>query len=95
MAQPSQNRGNAMMGKAQVENAMKILEQALPQLGTSSPEGAAVVRALSALAQKFNRPEGEELGPSAIMQMAQAAKPSPLHAMLAQRQAGAGGPPPA
>ena len=95
MAQPSQNRGNAMMGKAQVESAMKILEQALPQLGTGSPEGSAVVKALSALAQKFNRQEGQELVPSEIMHMAQAAKPSPVAQMLAQRQAGAGGMPPA
>src|SRR5512135_354746 len=77
MAQPSANRGNAMMGKAQVESAMQILEQALAQLGTSSPEGSAVIKALSALARSFSRPEGKELVPSQIMHMAQAARPSP------------------
>ena len=95
MAQPSANRGNAMMGKAQVESAMQILEQALPQLGTSSPEGGAVIRALSALARHFNRPEGKELVPAQIMQMAQAAKPSPMQGMLSQPPGGAGGMPPA
>ena len=88
MAQPSPNRGNAMMGKAQVESAMQILEQALPQLGTSSPEGAAIIRALSALARHFNRQQGAELVPSQIMMQAQAARPSPLAGMMA----GQGGP---
>lgn len=87
MSQPSANAGNAQMGKAQVESAMKILEQAIAQLGSGTPEGAAVIRALNTLATKFNRQEGEELVPSQIMQMAQAAKPSPLAAMLARQPA--------
>ena len=91
MAQPSPNRGNAQMGKAQVESAMQILEQAIAQLGSSSKEGAAVIRALNTLATHFNRQEGNELVPSQIMQMASAAKPSPLAAMLAQH--GGGGSP--
>ena len=82
------------MGKAQVESAMQILEQAIAQLGSSSKEGAAVIRALNTLATHFNRQEGNELVPSQIMQMASAARPSPMAAMLAQQGGPAGGPPP-
>lgn len=86
MGQPTPNQGNAMMGKAQVESAMQLLEQALVQMGTSTPEGASIIRALSSLARHFARAEGQELVPSQILMQAQAAKPSPLAAMLTQQQ---------
>lgn len=93
MSQPTQNKGNAMMGKAQVESAMQLLEHALAQLGTTTPEGGAVIRALSALARHFARPEAAELVPSQIMMQAQAARPSPLAQMLQHQPQGQPQPP--
>jgi len=86
MAQPTPNEGNQQMGMVQVESAMQILEQALPQLGTTTPEGKSVLAALSNLARHFNRQSSAELVPAQIIQMAQAAKPSALQQMLAQGQ---------
>ena len=96
MAQPTPNQGNQQMGMVQVETAVQILEQALPALGTTTPEGKAVLTALSALAKQFSRQEAGPLVPAQIMEMAQASKPSALQQMLSQgQQPGAGAPPPA
>src|SRR5512146_3306948 len=82
MAQPSPNQGNMQMGRVQVESAMQMLEQALPALGTGTPDGAAVIRALSSLARHFNRQKNAELVPAQLMEMAQANQPSQLQQML-------------
>lgn len=68
---------------------MQLMEHALMQLGSTTPEGESVIRALSTLARHFNRQKNSELVPAQIMEMAQANKPSPLQQMLAQQGAGA------
>ena len=93
MAQPSPNKGNEQMGRVQVESAMQLLEQGLQQVGTTSPAGEAILKALTALAKHFNRQQSAEMVPAQIMEMAHAAQPSPLQQMLAQRQAAGAQPP--
>jgi hypothetical protein len=91
MTQPSPNEGKRQMGMVKVEGAMQMLEQAIPDLGSNTPEGAAVTRALSALSSKFNRAKSEGLVPAQILELAKAQQPSPIAGMLG----GAGGPQPA
>lgn len=83
MAQPSPDAGNRQMGMVNVETAMQMLEQALPDLGSNTPEGAAVLKALGALSAKFNRAEAQGLVPAQIMELNKAQQPSPLAGMLA------------
>lgn len=90
MAQPSPNQGNMQMGRVQVESAMQLLERALQAVGTTTAEGEAVLKALTALAKHFNRQKAQELVPAQILEMAHANQPSDLQQMLAQRP-GAGG----
>src|SRR5512146_2439654 len=72
MAQPSPSAGNKQMGMVNVESAMQLLEQALPSLGSNTPEGAAVIRAISALSKNFMRQKAEPLIPAQIMELARA-----------------------
>ena len=83
MAQPSPNDGNKQMGMVNVETAMQMLEQALPDLGSNTPEGAAVIKALSVLSSKFNRGPAQQLVPAQITELQKAQQPSPLAGMLA------------
>lgn len=89
MAQATPNDGSRQMGFVQVETAMQMLEQALPDLGSNTPEGAAVIKALSVLSSKFNRGPAQQLVPAQITELQKAQQPSPLAGMLA----GAGAPP--
>ncbi len=53
--------------------AKKLLERALPAFGSSDPKGAAILKALTALAKAFGKDESstEELTPAEKMQMLQ------------------------
>ena len=64
MAQPMPNDGARQMGMVQVETAMQLLEQALPTLGSNTPEGAAVLKAMSVLSKPFNRQQAQPLVPA-------------------------------
>lgn len=74
------------MGMVQVESAMQMLEQALPSLGSTTPEGAAVLKAMTALAKVFNRPEAQELVPAQIAELARAQAPSAMQQMISGGQ---------
>lgn len=93
MAQPSPNEGARQMGIVQVETAMQMLEQALPQLGSGSPEGAAVLKAMSALS-KLVTAQARDLVPAQIAQLAMAQKQSPIGALMQGQQGQAPAPVP-
>lgn len=82
MAQPSENDGAKQMGMVQVETAMQLLEQALAQIGSTSPEGASVLKAMSALSKHFNRSKSKDLVPAQIAEMARSQQQSPIGQMI-------------
>lgn len=90
MAQPTPNDGARQMGLVQVETAMQMLEQALPSLGSNTPEGDACLKALSALSRAVNRQKSQDLVPAQIAELARAQSQSPIAQMM-----GAGAPAPA
>lgn len=81
MAQPSPNDGARQMGIVQVETAMQMLEQALPQFGSGTPEGAAVLKAMQALS-KLVTSQAQNMVPAQIAQLAAAQKQSPIGALM-------------
>ena len=87
MAQPSANAGNHQLGMMQVQQALQLLELALPQLDPQSQQKQGVVRAISSLSAHFGAQKAEALAPAQLMQQMQAAQPSALQRMLAARQA--------
>ena len=54
MSQPTPNDGSMQMGRVNAETAMEMLEQAIPTLGSDTPEGHAVIKALAILARLFS-----------------------------------------
>ena len=89
MLQPSPNDGARQMGFVQVETAMQMLEQALPSLGSNTPEGKACLEALTKLSKAFARQPSQDLVPAQIAEMARAQQQSPI----AQMMGAAGGAP--
>ena len=81
MAQPSQNEGNKQLGMVQVESAMQLLDQSVSMLGSNTPEGASVLKALTILSKHVNRQKEQQLVPAQIMQLQQAAQPNPMQGM--------------
>lgn len=82
MAQPTPNEGSQQMGFVNAESAMQMLEQALPSLGSNTPEGAAVVKALGILSKVFQRQEAAGLIPAQIMELTRAQQPSAMQQMM-------------
>lgn len=92
MAQPSANEGSMQMGRVNVEAGMEMLEQAIPTLGSDTPEGHAVIKALSILAKVFQRQEAQGLVPAQIQELARAQQQSPLMGIMGGQQAPQGAP---
>ncbi len=82
------------MSAVNVEGAMQMLEQALPGLGSNTPEGQAVLDALSKLSKHFNRGKSKELIPAQLMELARAQKQSPVAGMIGGQPAPQGQPMP-
>ncbi len=82
MAQPTPNDGAKQMGAVNVEGAMQMLEQALPSVGSNTPEGKSILEALSKLSKHFNRQKNAELVPAQLMELARAQKQSPMAGMM-------------
>lgn len=82
MAQPTPNDGARQMGFVQVETAMQMLEQALPTLGSNTPEGEACLKALQALSRVINRQKSQDLVPAQIQEMARAQQQSPIAQLM-------------
>ena len=84
-----------------VHIAMTLLQQALPDLGADTPEGAAVVKALSGLSRLAGKHDNSDLVPAEVMamvrQMPQMGGGTPvqqelMRQMMAQARGGGGAP---
>lgn len=73
MTTPEPKMGSKQGAMVQIGMAMDLIEQALPALGSESPEGQKVVAALRALTGIIGAKKGkvQELMPTEIMQMMQ------------------------
>jgi hypothetical protein len=72
MSTPQPNEGEKQAAKVKVQQAMDLLEQTLPEFGSESEEGAAVLQVLSSLGKKFGgaeRARSKELMPAEIMNL--------------------------
>ena len=61
--------GEMEMAKANVMTAIKVLEGALPVLGSTSEEGQTVMKALTSLTKIFGESKSGEITPTQIMNM--------------------------
>ena len=95
MTQPSPNDGARQMGMVQVETALQMLEQALPQLGSNTPEGEACLKAMGILAKVYNRTKSQDLVPAQIQELARAQQQTPIQQMMGGAPAPAAAPMPA
>ena len=68
-AAPQDPKGTVEMAKVNLKIAIHLLEQAIPVFGTQSPQGKAVMSALSSLAKDFGKNEAEDLTNSQLMNM--------------------------
>lgn len=93
MAQPSSNDGSIQMGRVNVEAGMEMLEQAIPTLGSDTPEGHAVIKALSILSKVFQRQQAQGLVPAQIQELARQQQQSPLSQIMGGGQPPAGAAP--
>ena len=73
MSTPQPAAGDRQNAMVNVTLAMDLLEQTLPQLGSESEEGAAVLDVLAKLSKKFgaSRQKSQELVPAELMQLFQ------------------------
>lgn len=82
MMQPTPNDGARMQAMVEVETAMQMLEQALPKLGSNTPEGEACLKALGFLSRVYKRQQSQELVPAQIAELARAQQQTPLQQMM-------------
>lgn len=61
--------GEKEQAKANVQIALMLLEQTLPQLGSDSDEGKDVLKAISALSKSFQGKKSKDLVPAELMQL--------------------------
>jgi hypothetical protein len=94
MQTPQPAAGLAQNSKVQVQMALDMLQQSLPGLGVTTPEGKAVLAALTTLSKTFGPQEAKsrELIPTEIMQLL-ASLPQAGGASPGQRQIAAAPPP--
>lgn len=73
MATPQPAEGEKQNAMVNVNLAMDLLEQTLPNLGSESEEGQVVVQVLSVLGKKFGhtKQKSQELIPAELMQLMQ------------------------
>ncbi|MBA0085213.1 MAG: hypothetical protein HRJ53_09465 [Acidobacteria bacterium Pan2503] len=68
-ATPQEKRGNKATAMANVHIALTLLEQAIPDLGSDSPEGLSVIKAVQGLAKLAGDHDNSDLVPAEIMHM--------------------------
>lgn len=68
-ATPQEKRGQKATALANVHIALTLLEQAIPDLGSDTPEGMAVIKATQGLAKLAGDHDNSDLVPAEIMQM--------------------------
>lgn len=72
MSSPQPNAGEKQQAMIKVQQAMDLLEQALPDFGSESEEGGELLKTLSMLGKKFggaNRARSNELMPAELMNL--------------------------
>ena len=72
MSVPQENAGEKQGAMLKVQQAMDLLEQALPDFGSESEEGKVILGALSAVGKKFggaDRARSKELMPAELMNL--------------------------
>jgi hypothetical protein len=84
-----EKKGESEQAKANVQIAISILEQSLPQLGSDSEEGAIVLKALSMLSKSFAGKKSGDLAASEHLQT-MAGMPDSIKAQM-MKEMGAGG----
>ena len=97
MTTPQVPEGKVQAGTIAVGLAMDLLENSLPQFGSETPEGKAVLQCLTTLTKSFGqvRDSGKPMIPAEIKQLMMASQQSSMtpEAMGASAPPGAGGPP--
>lgn len=83
--------GEAEQAKANIQIAISILEQSLPQLGSDSEEGATVLKALTTLSKNFTGKRSGDLAAAEHIQT-MAGQPDAIKAQM-MKELGAGAPP--
>lgn len=61
-------KGEIEQAKANVQMAITMLEQSLPILGSSSPEGQAVIKSVAGLSKTFGSSRSQDLVPQQLLQ---------------------------
>jgi hypothetical protein len=72
MSSPQPAAGEKQQAMIKVQQAMDLLEQALPDFGSESEEGGEILKTLSTLGKKFggaNRARSNELMPAELMNL--------------------------
>jgi hypothetical protein len=92
--QPTPNRGNQAAALAQVQWAVRLLETALPQLGAASPQGQAVMKAITSLSKHTPTAGGSPGVQKTALQdlMMQQRQQQPMMDMLRGQGGGIAGP---
>ena len=95
---PSSNeqekQGSSELAKANVQIAINVLEQSLPQLGSDSEEGAAVLKALTILSKNFAGKKSADLSAAEHLQT-MAGMPDTIKQQMMKELGSGGGQPPA
>jgi hypothetical protein len=73
MMTPQKAAGNQATGKAKIMIAQHILQLAMIDLGVGSPQGGAILKALTALTKEFGKSEedSKQIMPAELMQAMQ------------------------
>ena len=71
MTTPQEPKGQQQAARVQVMMAMDLLAKSIPELGPSSEDGAAVLKALGSLSKAFGKVQDKtrEMIPAEILQM--------------------------
>lgn len=95
MSGPSPAAGDKQGATLKVQQAMDLLEQALPDFGSESDEGGEIIKTLGSLGKKFggaDRARSKELMPAELMNLLSSLPQGP-GGMKPMPGAGVGGPP--
>lgn len=86
MLTPQKASGKQASGKVKVQIAIHALQLAMLDMGASSPEGTAILEAITKLVKKFGKSEDQskQLMPAEIMQIMQQPKPPGMGAGAAK-----------
>lgn len=91
---PSGNQGNAAMAMIDVQNAVKLLEKALPMIPMGSPLHGEILNVAKSLSKHLSKgDDNQALGLQSLLQMAKQNQQASPVAALARMFPGANAPP--